>query len=61
MTERDSPTLTFGKFKGRTLKSLLNTPEGIAYVRWLANSSNGLGLNQEFRLAAKAALKKAGL
>ena len=40
-----SPTLTFGKFKGRTLKSLLNTPEGISYVRWLAawqaaNTSN---------------------
>ncbi len=51
----DSPTLTFGKYKGRTLRSLLNTPEGIAYVRWLATRGAPWGG------LAKAALKKAGL
>ncbi len=49
--------LTFGKYKGRTLRSLLNTPEGIAYVRWLSLHSNNFG----WRASAKDALKKAGL
>ncbi len=53
-----SPTLTFGKFKGRTLRSLLNTPEGIAYVRWLARNRS---LGAVWAMEAKAALKKAGL
>lgn len=62
-----SPKLTFGKFKGRTLSSLLNTPEGLSYVRWLAawqaaNTSNTAIRNrEEWSALAKQALRKAGL
>lgn len=54
------PKLTFGKHKGRTLRSLLNTPEGVSYVRWLARQAT-MFESEHWNQAAKAALKKAGL
>lgn len=47
--------INFGRFKGKSFKQVLNSKEGIEYVRWMANDVNFR--NQDAKNAAKAALR----